>query len=221
MSLIDDITSKYIIDDLDNFLSIASEDLEDLEDGRRTYSLNVYSKEIPDKKICYASIILFNNNITISLIQRFSKLPEHKGIIKNILNIIICKAHELKIDIDFYAMPSCGNIHGYTNHDKLYEYYNSIGFKRKNTKKRTIFDKIFYNAPYAIRYHTTPANMNNIISSWRGRNAPIENETESSCLGAGCFRKRCRNVPATRRNAPANRRNVSATRSVRRRKENL
>ena len=58
MSLIDDITSKYIIRDLDKFLSITPDHIKHNR-PYRSFSFNVYNKEFPDKNICYASIILF------------------------------------------------------------------------------------------------------------------------------------------------------------------
>lgn len=68
---------------------------------------------------------IIENRIYIDLLKRYSK--KHKGAIKDVLYAIICKAIKVNASIYFHALPAYGKKE---NPEKLYNYYNKIGFKR-------------------------------------------------------------------------------------------
>jgi len=76
--------------------------------------------------------------VDIELLQRLSK--KHKGVVRELLYLIICKAIELDLPITFVAVPSCrrctpGIVH---NPEKLHKYYENIGFTPQNTSARKV-----------------------------------------------------------------------------------
>jgi hypothetical protein len=127
---------------------------------------------------------IIKNSIYISYINRYSNL--HKGAIKDVLYLIICKGIEVNANINFEAVP--GNTR---NREKLYAYYNKIGFKRRpNTTLKKSWVEYFIEPDY-IRYNTHVNNLKKIVNK-------INNNTNNNtrCIGRFCgTRKRSKQPP--------------------------
>ena len=90
---------------------------------------------------------------------------------KEVLYGIVCIANSLNLPIEFEAKPSFGKTFGREepNAEKLYKYYNNIGFKSSNTLSNR------------RKYKTSPNNLQEIISKLNNNN--------TSCVGWFCGRR--------------------------------
>ena len=141
------------------------------------------SIDITNEPITFKNSIgenITENHIYINLIKRNSK--GHKGAIKEVLYLIICKAIEVNTSIYFIATPGRTE-----NPEKLYDYYNKFGFTRSNTSLKTRV-KQYFNIPDYIKYNTRVNNLKKIVNK-------INNN--STCSGMLCgrgTRKRTRKI---------------------------
>ena len=131
--------------------------------------------------------------IEIGMLERFELYPEdraHKGVIREIVKLIICRAVELELPINFLAVPTAGkNLEveeGNKNKRKLYKYYNNQGFTRTRNN-RTINNS----SKKRISYNTNIPTLKKIIASWNSPSAPsAKAEAEAEAGGGGGSRKR-------------------------------
>lgn len=105
-----------------------------------------------------ANIVLLINPyyLELGMLERISDKPEHKGVVRKVIQLVICKAVELGLPIHFRASPQVGkNIkHVSQNKTKLFKYYNNIGFTRSGESGDDIY------------YETTVETLDNIMKSW-------------------------------------------------------
>lgn len=99
--------------------------------------------------------------VTIHLLARYSK--SHKGVVKDILYLIICKAIQLDLPITFIAVPSSKSVvPGMIKNakpEKLHKYYTNIGFTQKETSSKK--------ENRIITYHTSVNTLTEIIRRWQ------------------------------------------------------
>ena len=91
--------------------------------------------------------------LELGMLERISKNPEDKGVVRKVIELVICKAVDLDLPIHFHASPQVGkNInHVSQNKTRLYKYYNSLGFTRVNESGDDIY------------YETSVEKLKNII----------------------------------------------------------
>ena len=115
---------KYSINGLTEFLEIA-----DVQKPIQIF-INIFSGETH-----HASMMLLvtSQYIEIGTVERLS---DTKGIIKDLLYIVACKAVELNLPVQFKAEPGFLKRNNISkNTSRLYKYYNNMGFTRKNKNK--------------------------------------------------------------------------------------
>jgi hypothetical protein len=150
----------YTLDSLEPFFSLGP------EDTLHTTEMNMFDKEMPilDKAsgepIAGIWLEATPEEVSIELISRYSK--HHKGVIRHILYLIICKAIQLNRPISFLASPNCKDSFSHlfselNQCDKLYTYYNTIGFTRKRAHEHSATSQ-----PYFTNVNT----LKKIIHSW-------------------------------------------------------
>jgi hypothetical protein len=124
--------------------------------------------------IGFIRLIKGDHNLYISEFVRTSNNSKHRGTMKEVLYGIVCIANSLNLPIEFEAKPSFGKTFGREepNAEKLYKYYNNIGFKTSNTLSNR------------RKYKTSPNNLQEIISKLNNNN--------TSCLGWLCGTRRTR-----------------------------
>jgi hypothetical protein len=110
--------------------------------------------------------------IEIGMLERFEQYAEdrvHKGVIREIVKLIICRAVELGLPINFLAVPTAGKSleleEGNRNNKKLYKYYNNLGFTRSGNN-RTINNS----TKKRISYNTNLRTLKEIVKSWNSTN---------------------------------------------------
>jgi hypothetical protein len=152
--------SIYTLDSLDPFLHLEKGDTLPSDFDSEMKILDNSGEDI-------ASIWLnvTDTAVDIELLQRLSK--KHKGVVRELLYLIICKAIELDLPITFVAVPSCrrctpGIVH---NPEKLHKYYENIGFTPQNTSARKV-----------RTYHTSVDTLKEIVR----RSPPAEAEGGSA-----------------------------------------
>ena len=154
------------------------------DDIKDDINYNVFDLDISNRDdllpIAFARINVNKHHVYISNIGRTNPSDnQHKGVIKKLLYIIVCKAIELNLDIDFFALPSCGTNHHKCNPSKLYKYYNNIGFTRKNKRE---WMNLFKPTPTNIVYSTKHKNLQKIVNNINKTRSP------QSCFGRRCRR---------------------------------
>jgi hypothetical protein len=164
--------SMYTLDSLDPFLHLA-------KGGTLPSSFDSEMKILDKDGENIASIWLkvTDSAVDIELLQRLSK--KHKGVVRELLYLIICKAIDLDLPITFIAVPSCtrctpGIVH---NPEKLHKYYENIGFTAQNTSARKV-----------RTYHTSVDTLKKIIQ--RSPSAEGGGEAEAEGEGRGGRRTR-------------------------------
>ena len=145
ISLIEQVQKTYSIDGLTEFLSIEAPVSPILS------FINIYDNS---EHIAQVGLTLTSEYIEIGMAERISTDEKHKGIVKKIIQIIVCKGVELNLPINFRAMPDKRR-----NVNKLYKYYNTIGFTRRNKNNNGKGDSISYN--------TSVRNLKKIVNSLR------------------------------------------------------
>lgn len=106
--------------------------------------------------------------IEIGMLERFELYPDdraHKGVIREIVKLIMCRAVELGLPINFLAVPTAGKSLEFEednkNKTKLYKYYNNLGFTRSGNN-RTVNNR----TKKRISYNTNVSTLTKIIESW-------------------------------------------------------
>jgi hypothetical protein len=75
-------------------------------------------------------LLVTSQYIEIGTVERLS---DTKGIIKDLLYIVACKAVDLNLPVQFKAEPRFLKRNNISkNTSRLYKYYNNMGFTRKN-----------------------------------------------------------------------------------------
>jgi hypothetical protein len=137
-SLIEDL-SKYSIDGLE-FLEAKPE--------LSIFYINVHEGNIHHAAV---SITITPRHIEIGTAERLS---EKRGIVSKILKLIACKAVELNLPVIFRAAPGFMRRDNISNNgNRLFKYYNNLGFTRKNGNY----------------YNTSVRNLKKIIGKTRKR----------------------------------------------------
>ena len=126
--------------------------------------------------------------IEIGMLERFELYPEdraHKGVIRKVVKLVICRAVELGLPVNLLAVPTAGKNLGAEpnrNRRKLYKYYNNLGFTRSVHNNKTVNNS----SKSRISYNTNLPTLKKIIESWNSASASPEGEGE----GGGGSRKR-------------------------------
>jgi hypothetical protein len=152
-----------------------------------------------DQPIASIWLEVTDKEVTIELLQRLSK--GHKGVVKDVLYLIICKAIQLDLPITFTAVPSCKScapgIVKKDDPEKLHQYYTSIGFTAKETSSKK--------GSRIISYHTSVNTLRDIIAKWEptaasAPSASAEAEGGGGGGGKGGRRKTRRRYKTRRKN---------------------
>ena len=168
--------TRYSLDGLDQFLGLK-------ETSPTMEYINITHLESDDE---IANVVLHINPhyLELGMLERISANPEHKGVVRKIIQLIICKAVELDLPIHFHASPGVGKNtkHVSQNKTKLYKYYNNLGFTR--VKNQEPGDDIYY--------ETSVETLKEIMASWPSANAEAGEgrATKRSKTGGGSTRKR-------------------------------
>lgn len=145
ISLIEQVQKTYSIDGLTDFLLIKAPINPSLS------FINVYNDS---EHIAQVGLTITSEYIEIGLAERISTDEKYKGIVKKIIQIVVCKAIELQLPVNFRATPSKTR-----TMNKLYKYYNTIGFTRKNKNNNGKNGSIYYN--------TSVRNLKKVVNSLR------------------------------------------------------
>jgi hypothetical protein len=131
--------------------------------------------------------------IEIGMLERFELYPEdraHKGLIRKVVKLVICRAVELGLPVNLLAVPTAGKNLGAEpnrNRRKLYKYYNNLGFTRSVHNNKTVNNS----SKSRISYNTNLPTLKKIIESW---NSPSASASASASAegggGGGGSRKR-------------------------------
>ena len=145
-----------------------------LEPGHTLHDGEVFDNEmiIYHGKTEVASIWLevTEEDVYIHLLQRSSKEQQHKGIVRKILYLIICKAIKLELPITFRAVPettTSARVYGSGERGNLYSYYEKIGFTPTNVTRAN-------HKRSSINYHTSVKTLKNIVGRWAKAEAEAE-----------------------------------------------
>ena len=119
--------NKYSITGLSDFLALQ-------EPKIKQFYINVYSDNTHHATMM---LLVTPYYIEIGTVERLSEI---KGIIKDLLYIVACKAVDLNLPVQFKAETEFSKRNNISkNRSNLYKYYNTLGFTRKN--------KNYYNTP--------------------------------------------------------------------------
>jgi hypothetical protein len=111
-----------------------------------------------EDRVAYILLSKLPTHVNIDIIERLS--DTHKGILKKVLQLVICKAAELGLPVKFDAVPGNTNVKQNRSKSKLYKYYNAIGFTRKNNSPGN------NNAKSSVSYNTNVASLKKSIDGW-------------------------------------------------------
>jgi hypothetical protein len=147
----------YTLDSLDSFFS--------LEPGQTLHDGNVFDNEMSvykgDEEVASIWLEVTEEDVYIHLLQRSSS--EHRGIMRQLLYLIICKAIQLNLPITFRAVPSTSPSSKRVFEGKpkgsLYSYYETIGFTPANSTRAN-------HSRSSIEYHTSVNTLKKIIKEW-------------------------------------------------------
>jgi hypothetical protein len=148
---------EYTLDSLDTFFA--------LEPGQTLHDGNVFDNEMivykGEEEVASIWLEVTEKDVYIHLLQRSS--AEHRGIMKKILYLIICKAIQLNLPITFRAVPSTSPSSKRVFEGKpkgsLYSYYETIGFTPANSTRAN-------HSRSSIEYHTSVNTLKEIIKKW-------------------------------------------------------
>jgi len=151
----------YTLDSLEPFFA--------LEKGQTLHDGDVFDNEMiiysKDTEVASIWLEVTEEDVYIHLLQRSSKEEEHKGIVRKILYLIICKAIELELPITFRAVPqttTSSRIYGEAKpRGSLYTYYDRIGFTPANVTRAN-------HKRSSINYHTSVNTLKKIVDGWTG-----------------------------------------------------
>lgn len=146
--LYDSLKETYNLSKFDKFLTV--------NPGETfNYTMDIF---LLNTKIRVGNVWIKGNpeEIELYLVQRIHE--EHKGVMKQILYLIICKAIQLNLPIRFMAVSNCSS--KFCDPTTLYKYYNTIGFQRVNGKNDTPNSE-----KETIAYHTSVETLQHIINS--------------------------------------------------------
>jgi hypothetical protein len=174
---------RYSLDGLDEFFQ-----LEQTTPKLNTISyINIRHTE-SDDEIANVVLLITPYYIELGMLERISDNPEHKGVVRKVIQLVICKAVELDLPIHFHASPAVGkNIkHVSQNKTKLYKYYNNLGFTRVNQEGG---DDVYY--------ETTVETLKAIMKSWPSvGEQPVTKRAKS---GGGSRKRKATGKRRTRR----------------------
>jgi hypothetical protein len=149
-SIKESLETRYSLAGLDEFIVH-----EDTKKPKMFYINITYtdSEEVANIAIFISSLFL-----DLGMLERISANPAHKGIVRKIIQLAICKAVQLNLPIHFKATPGVGKYtkHVSKNKTKLYKYYNNLGFTR--VKNQEPGDEIYYETPVE--------KLKEIMASW-------------------------------------------------------
>lgn len=173
----------YTLDSLDPFFA--------LDKGQTLHDGEVFDNEMiiyyKDTEVASIWLEVTEEDVYIHLLQRSSKEQEHKGIIRKILYLIICKAIELELPITFRAVPETSTstrIYGEAKpRGSLYTYYDRIGFTPANVTKAN-------HKRSSINYHTSVNTLKKIVERWSSA-SPAEGGTKGGGRRKTRRHKRC------------------------------
>jgi hypothetical protein len=141
--------TRYSLDGLDEFLELK-------QTAPTMAYINIKHKD-SGEEIANVVLLITPHYIELGMLERISDNPEHKGVVRKIIQLVICKAVQLDLPIHFHASPAVGKntTHVSQNKTKLYKYYNNLGFTRVTQEGG---DDIYY--------ETSVETLQNIIKSW-------------------------------------------------------
>jgi hypothetical protein len=164
---LEELKKTYTFDSLDPFFA--------LEQRQTLYEGDVFNNElviytIEGVEVGSIWLEVTLDEVYIHLLQRSSK--QHKGIMKQILYLIICKAIQLNLPITFRAVPTTSPsskrvFEGNTPKGNLYSYYETIGFTPVNSTKAT-------HNRHSIEYHTSVNTLKGIVQRWSSTSREAE-----------------------------------------------
>ena len=176
----------YSLDSLEPFFA--------LEPGQTLHDGEVFDNEMiiyhEGTEVASIWLEVTEEDVYIHLLQRSSKALEHKGIVRKILYLIICKAIELELPITFRAVPetsTSSRVYGEAKpRSSLYTYYDRIGFTPANVTRAN-------HKRSSINYHTSVNTLKKIVERWTS--APSAS-AEGRAKGGGKTRrhKRCKSL---------------------------
>lgn len=153
----------YTLDSLEPFFA--------LEPGQTLHDGEVFDNEMiiyhGETEVASIWLEVTEEDVYIHLLQRSSKEQQHKGIVRKILYLIICKAIELGLPITFRAVPECtsSRIYGESKpRSSLYTYYDRIGFTPANVTRAN-------HKRSSINYHTSVNTLKKIVDGWTSASA--------------------------------------------------
>ena len=170
-SIKESLETRYSLAGLDEFIAH-----EDTKPPKMFYINITYTDSEGTEEVANIAIFISSLFLDLGMLERISANPAHKGIVRKIIQLAICKAVQLNLPIHFKATPGVGKYtkHVSKNKTKLYKYYNNLGFTR--VKNQEPGDEIYYETPVE--------KLKEIMASW----APAAG---GGCAGAcGISRKR-------------------------------
>lgn len=168
---IDNNARKAVIDDI-------------LDDTYTTYNIIVINKNNNTRAVFGIKLKVNKNHIFIVLAAKTDPSKETKDALKKIFYIILCKAVQLDLNIDFRAAPECGkNEKHKCNPRRLLEYYRGKGFTLKgNWGILNMFRPI----QNSMNFSTNPARLRQILKAMNNMNNNSTQSAKSSCFGRFC-----------------------------------
>jgi len=147
--LIDSLNAAYTLSE--SF----EEFIECTEDDSMPYILIVKSKDgQTDVGRMTLQLVQQTKTVHIFEVVRLDKSNTYKGIGKKLILLAACKAASLNFSLEFTATP-------YSESDKLFTYYNSLGLTRKGNIRGKGRNR-------GLNYNTSSSNLQKIISKMTG-----------------------------------------------------
>lgn len=150
-----------------------------LEPGQTLHDGEVFDNEMiiyhGETEVASIWLEVTEEDVYIHLLQRSSKALEHKGIVRKILYLIICKAIELGLPITFRAVPettTSARVYGSGERGNLYSYYEKIGFTPANLTKVN-------HKRSSINYKTSVKTLKNIVGRWAEADAEADTKADA------------------------------------------
>ena len=154
--------TRYSLAGLDEFLTF-----EPRANDVRAMPIYISTKD-SGENIGNVILTVTGRYIEIGMLERLELYPEdraHKGVIREVVKLVICRAVELGLPINLLAVPTAGKNLGVEpnrNRRKLYKYYNNLGFTRTVHNNKTVNNS----TKTRISYNTNVPTLKKIIESW-------------------------------------------------------
>ena len=157
--------ARYSLAGLDEFLEL-----------KQTTSTISYINITPidsEEEIANIVLLITPYYLELGMLERISENLEDKGVVRKVIQLVICKAVDLDLPIHFHASPQVGkNIkHVSQNKTRLYKYYNSLGFTRVNESG----DDIYYETSVEKLKNIIKRNASNTRKTRKTRKAKTRN----------------------------------------------